>query len=241
VRLHIDVTTLKAKNIEPGDRIEAKVNDQNHVLSFFSDQGIQVHQRTADNPLTVEKKKAGPNASRKRSLPDLVKKDGETLKGVHTITGEVLFSELENYFVQQDDGTQVRLHLDETTQLSGFIGQGAHIEATVNDKHHALSIRQSRAADELNADQSDRRQDGQQAGEKQMNEKDGGLPNGSTTITGDLVRVEYGDYFVKGQDGKELHMTTDKTTQMMGQIQKGDRIEAKVNDQNDALSIRQAQ
>ena len=63
----------------------------------------------------------------------------------------------------------------------------------------------------------------------------------ATTIKGDLVRVEYGDYFVKGQDGKEVHLTTDKTTQMMGQIKKGDRIEAKVTDQNHALSIRQAQ
>lgn len=34
VRLQIDLTTLKARNIEPGDRIEATVNDQNHVLSF---------------------------------------------------------------------------------------------------------------------------------------------------------------------------------------------------------------
>jgi hypothetical protein len=34
VRLQIDPITLKARNIEPGDRIEAIVNDQNHVLSF---------------------------------------------------------------------------------------------------------------------------------------------------------------------------------------------------------------
>ena len=34
VRLQIDQPLLKAANIEPGDRIEAKVNDQNHVLSF---------------------------------------------------------------------------------------------------------------------------------------------------------------------------------------------------------------
>ena len=36
VRLHIDVTTLKAKNIEPGQHIEAKVDEQNHALSIFS-------------------------------------------------------------------------------------------------------------------------------------------------------------------------------------------------------------
>jgi hypothetical protein len=60
-------------------------------------------------------------------------------------------------------------------------------------------------------------------------------------IKGDLLRVEYGEYFVKGQDGKEVRLTIDKTTQMMGQIKKGDRIEAKVNDQNHALSIRETQ
>ena len=48
VRLHIDVTTLKAKNIEPGDRIEAKVNDQNYVLSVLSDQGVQGRRNVKD-------------------------------------------------------------------------------------------------------------------------------------------------------------------------------------------------
>ncbi|HSF66132.1 MAG TPA: hypothetical protein VLA67_01770, partial [Nitrospiraceae bacterium] len=54
---------------------------------------------------------------------------------------------------------------------------------------------------------------------------------------GELVRVEDGNYFVKVKDGKEVRLHTDKTTQMMGEIKKGDRIEAKVNDQNHALSI----
>jgi hypothetical protein len=75
----------------------------------------------------------------------------------------------------------------------------------------------------------------------QADETGGNRLERAKTITGELVRVEYGDYFVKGQDGKEVRLTTDKTTQMMGQIKKGDRIEAKVTDQNHALSIRQAQ
>ena len=61
------------------------------------------------------------------------------------------------------------------------------------------------------------------------------------TITGELLRVEYGDYFVKGQDGKEIRLHTDKTTQIMGQIGKGDRIEARVDEQNHALLIRVVQ
>jgi len=57
-------------------------------------------------------------------------------------------------------------------------------------------------------------------------------------ITGVLVRIEYGDYVVKGQDGQEVHFTIDKKTQMMGQLKKGDRIEAKVTEQNHAMLIR---
>ena len=57
-------------------------------------------------------------------------------------------------------------------------------------------------------------------------------------ITGVLVRIEYGDYVVKGQDGQEVHFTIDNKTQMMGQLKKGDRIEAKVTEQNHAMLIR---
>jgi hypothetical protein len=40
VRLHVDITTLKARNIEPGERIEGKVNDQNHVVAILSDPAV---------------------------------------------------------------------------------------------------------------------------------------------------------------------------------------------------------
>ena len=62
--------------------------------------------------------------------------------------------------------------------------------------------------------------------------------DGAKTIKGELFRVEDGNYFVKVKDGKEVRLHTDKTTQMIGEIKKGDRIEAQVNDQNHALSIR---
>lgn len=40
VRLHIDLATLKARNIEPGERIEAKVNAQNHVIAILSEPAV---------------------------------------------------------------------------------------------------------------------------------------------------------------------------------------------------------
>jgi hypothetical protein len=49
-------------------------------------------------------------------------------------------------------------------------------------------------------------------------------------ITGELFRIE-----------EEVRFHTDKTTQMIGQIKKGDSIEAKVNDQDHAVLVRQTQ
>jgi uncharacterized membrane protein YcgQ (UPF0703/DUF1980 family) len=80
--------------------------------------------------------------------------------------------------------------------------------------------------------------------DKQKNvndEKRSNRADGAKTIKGELFRVEDGNYFVKVKNGKEVRLHTDKTTQMMGEIKKGDRIEAKVNKQNHALSIRSAQ
>lgn len=95
--------------------------------------------------------------------------------------------------------------------------------------------------DEMKADQTDRRQGGQEAGDKQMSDglkgdqsKDGKL------IKGEVLRIEGDNYFVKGQDGKEVRMHIDKTTQSIGSFKQGDRIEAKVNDEHHALSIRSA-
>jgi hypothetical protein len=58
------------------------------------------------------------------------------------------------------------------------------------------------------------------------------------TIKGDVMRVEYAYYVVKEKDGREMRLHADKTTQMMGQLKQGDRVEAEVTDQNHALRMR---
>ena len=96
--------------------------------------------------------------------------------------------------------------------------------------------------DEMKADQSDRRQGGQVIGEKQSSdEMKGSQSKSGETIKGEVLRVEGDTYFVKGQDGKEVRLRTDNTTKKSGVISKGDRIEASMNEQNLALSIRSAQ
>lgn len=57
-------------------------------------------------------------------------------------------------------------------------------------------------------------------------------------ITGELFRIKNANYFVKLNNGEEVRLHTDKTTQMIGTIKKNHRIEAMVNNENHALSIR---
>ncbi len=97
------------------------------------------------------------------------------------------------------------------------------------------------SADKLKADQSDRRQGGQEAGEKQMNDMEGGQSEGSKTIKGEVLTVEGDNLLVKAQDGKEVRLHTDHTTQKARNIEPGERIEAKVNDQDHALVVLSAQ
>ena len=97
-------------------------------------------------------------------------------------------------------------------------------------------------SDLMKTDAQSDRQGFQSDDDKQKNAEMGSnRAEGAKTIKGELFRVEDGNYFVKVKDGKEVRLHTDQTTQMMGEIKKGDQIEAKVNKKNHALSIRSAQ
>ena len=94
-----------------------------------------------------------------------------------------------------------------------------------------LGLSTAAQAEDMKAGQSEGK--GGQADQKEMT-----LQKRVHIVQGDVVRVEYGHYVVKQKDGKEVRLETDNTTQMMGQIRKGDRIVATVNDQNHAMSMR---
>jgi uncharacterized protein YdeI (BOF family) len=98
------------------------------------------------------------------------------------------------------------------------------------------------ASDVMKTDSQSDRQGFQSDDDKQTKDKMASpRVEAAKTITGELVRVKDGNYFVKVKSGKEVRMHTDKTTQMAGEVKKGDRIEAKMNAQNHALSIRSIQ
>ena len=97
------------------------------------------------------------------------------------------------------------------------------------------------AADKLKADQSDRRQGGQEAGETQVNDMMGDHPIGGKTIKGEVLGIDRDNILVKEEDGNKMRLHTDETTQKARNIVAGQDIEAIVNDQNHALSILSAQ
>jgi hypothetical protein len=97
------------------------------------------------------------------------------------------------------------------------------------------------AADKLKADQSDRRQGGQEAGETLMNDMDRRQSLGDKTIKGEVLDIKDDNIVVKREDGNEVRLHTDETTQKARNIVPGQDIEAKVNEQNHALSILSAQ
>lgn len=72
-------------------------------------------------------------------------KHRETQEGIHTIKGEVLRVDGENYLVRVYGGKEVSLRVDSATEMSEPIGRGDRIEAKVrevNDEKSVLSLRQ---------------------------------------------------------------------------------------------------
>jgi hypothetical protein len=70
-------------------------------------------------------------------------------------------------------------------------------------------------------------------GEKELSIRQQGVH----IIQGDVLRVEGDTYFIKELGGKELRLRADATTTKAEKIQVGDRIEAKVDENNRALSL----
>ena len=94
------------------------------------------------------------------------------------------------------------------------------------------------ASDDMKADQVGQRQD-EQVDDKQVHkDMKEGQSQSAKVIKGEILRIEGDNYFVKGQDGKEVRVHIDQTTTMSDKkLEQGELIEATVNEQNHVLSI----
>ncbi len=80
----------------------------------------------------------------------------------------------------------------------------------------------------------------QEADKEPTTEEDGGQ-SPHVAIKDEVLRIEGDIYVVKGEEGKEVRLHTDQTTQKTGDINQGGRIEGRINEENHAVSIRSAQ
>jgi hypothetical protein len=84
----------------------------------------------------------------------------------------------------------------------------------------------------------DRRQGGQGPGETPLNQMESSQSPVRKTIQGEVLRVEGNDCMIKDQDGKVVRLQIDLPLLKAANIEPGDRIEAKVNEQDHVLSFR---
>ena len=106
----------------------------------------------ANDPASaVDHISVGPCESRdgQAALQAALKAEQDQRKGAQMIQGEVLQVEGHTYFVKLQDGKEVNLQVDETTEKPD-INEGDHIEADMNDQNHALWIRSGKSTDRRN-------------------------------------------------------------------------------------------
>ena len=79
------------------------------------------------------------------NVTQAAEKHRDTQQGVHTIKGEVLRVDGDDYLIKQSDAKEVRYRVDSGTEMSEPIGRGDRIEAKlreVNEETHVLYPRQ---------------------------------------------------------------------------------------------------
>ena len=76
----------------------------------------------------------------------------------HTVEGEVVRIEGDYYFVEDPNGNEVRLTVNQSTLRTGPIKEGEQVEARVNNDDHALSIRPIKALEPGPADAASSRE-----------------------------------------------------------------------------------
>ena len=131
-------------NYTADDFLASALRKARHVPSLKTLQGNTTQAAGAADRMTPD-----PCADRKGGQPGFVKCDAETLQGIDTINGELLRVENETYFIKRNDGKEVVLHVDGTSQMYGNIRQGDNIEAkvtrnNVDDQKYTISMRQAK-------------------------------------------------------------------------------------------------
>lgn len=158
VRLDVRQGTLVDETIAEGDRVEAQVTENGRAIAIRKASRVGGEQQTA---MTSEEPRA------QRSAQAESKRQGHEMKGsraqqaerdpshqaakksgdfTRTIKGEVIRIQENLYYVQDEEGKEVRLRIDESVKKQGDIKKGDKVEVMVTKakEYHVISIKSAK-------------------------------------------------------------------------------------------------
>ena len=171
------------------------------------------------------------------------------------VEGKLLKIEGDHYTIQDSDGYLTRLRVDEKTKKEGNLQLGDNVTAERTIGGYAKWIRAADASSQ-NKDQdknqaASRAGKGTQAHEDLMKSrsqgqaqqggiKDSGPVASAYKVTGEVLRIDGGDYLVKDSEGREVRLHRENDTKIYSPVNPGDKLQAEVGWDGTMVSVKKA-
>ncbi len=173
------------------------------------------------------------------------------------VEGKLLTIESDYYTIQDSDGYLTRLRVDNKTKKEGNLQLGDNVTAYRTIGGYAKWIRAADANSqnkEQGKDQAASRAGrGTKAHEDVMNShsqgqahqpdamQSGGSRASQFNVTGEVLRIEGGDYVVKDNEGREVRLHRESDTKVYSPVNTGDKLQAEVGWDGTMISINKAE
>lgn len=153
VRLRIEDDVLQGKKFQEGDKIQAKVLMGSIMYNVISakraGQGSSTQSQSPSSEGQAGQQSQTPStqdqSATQSQMQGQSRQEGQAGEFTQTIQGTVQKVEGNVYYVQTDDGKEIRLRLDQSAQTEGELKEGDTIEALVTQEKefHVISAQAS--------------------------------------------------------------------------------------------------
>ncbi len=146
-----------------------------------------------------------------------------------TIKGEIQKIEGDVYTIEEVEGGQVRLHLDQRALQGNSFKEGDKVQAKILKGDETYTVRSAKKAGQssMHAQSPSGGMQSEQptTSQSQKSQQDGTF---TKTVRGEVKNIDGNVYYVQDSSGKEVRLRMDQSAEQEGDIQKGDTIEALV-------------
>lgn len=154
---------------------------------------------------------------------------GQQTSEFATIKGEIQKIEGDAYTIQEEEGGQVRLHLEKSALQGRSFQEGDKIQAKILKGDETYTVRSAQKAGQSSmhaqSPSEGRQSDKLTTSQSQRSQQDGTF---TKTVRGEVMKIDGNIYYVQDPSGKEVRLRMDQSAEQEGDIRKGDTIEALV-------------